>query len=199
MCKPARSLDSGNCSLTWTSRGLRWWSACRSERWARSSRCHRSCTGRCTACHWTSGSAGDRWSWRGSWRRNGARSSRPSRCCGTLTGCDRPPSDLQTTAGWKGKQEKKCCYTTPLNNITLLFRNSNTVTYTKTLIQALRVTNTKSESTSCQHSNEPELNVCIVLLWNTKVVFDLEQLKKQCISWCSLPNKLEVCTISNNL
>ncbi len=107
MCKPARSLDSGNCSLTWMSRGLRWWSACQSERWARSSQYHRSCTGRCRACHWTWDFAGDRWNWRGSWRRSGARSSRPSRCCETLTGCDRPPSDLQTTAGWKGKQEKK--------------------------------------------------------------------------------------------
>lgn len=125
MCKPARSLDSGNCSLTWTSRGLQWWSACQSERWARSSRYHRSCTGRCRACHWTWGSAGDRWNWRGSWRRNGARLSRPSRCCETLTGCDRPPSDLQTTAGWKGKQEKRCCYTTPSNNIALLYRHKN--------------------------------------------------------------------------
>ncbi len=105
MCKPARSLDSGNCSLTWTSRGLQWWSACQSERWARSSRYHRSCTGRCRACHWTWGSAGDRWNWRGSWRRNGARLSRPSRCCETLTGCDR--HHLTYKPQQVGKENKK--------------------------------------------------------------------------------------------
>lgn len=182
MCKPARSLDSGNCSLTWTSRGLQWWSACQSERWARSSRYHRSCTGRCRACHWTWGSAGDRWNWRGSWRRNGARLSRPSRCCETLTGCDRPPSDLQTTAGWKGKQEKRCCYTTPSNNIALLYRHKNatihqnpeldspTTGYTERVLHYVSVA-----------INKPK--TCILLLWNSKVVLEWEQLTKHC-KWC---------------
>lgn len=199
MCKPARSLDSGNCSLTWTSRGLRWWSACRSERWARSSRYHRSCTGRCTACHWTLGSAGDRWSWRGSWRRNGARSSRPSRCCGTLTGCDRPPSDLQTTAGWKGKQEQNAAILHPSTILHCCSGIQIQWHTPKPLFKHWESRTQRASPTSCQHSNEPKLNVCIVLLWNTKVVFDWEQLKKQFIRWCSLPNKLEVCTIPHNL